>query len=356
METSRNGTNEEHQRRVGAHPCPRGLHHDHLDGSIAIADIITELYHLERKPFPFPSTDAWVTFFRDENIDIVERFDTVTSVLQNQEAITLACDAYAARRAREGNVYVETKLAPQYHTRGGLSLEQATDAFVNGLAAAERRHHIRLVPSVCIGREISADEGIKIARLVCAYDGEAILDLACDEAGHPPEKHRQAYALTFGTNVKRDCHAGEWVALGPNYNERLAQNVWTALRELRCDSIGHGIPIGNSPELLAYVRDHGVRVTGCPVSYRIAGFINDLRDLRIDRLLDEGICYTLNADDDLFLPGLPAVVNECCDAYHFTTEQARALEENVFRGALGREPERYAHTPNEPHPFSTTHA
>lgn len=319
-------------------PKIEGLLHDHIDGSAALVGIIKELYALAGKDFPFPSLEAWRAFFQDPYEDIVRRFSTVTSVLQTKEALQLAGFAYGKYRAEQGYRYVEAKFAPQYHVFGGLKMEEAVAAMHDGLKRAEGLCGIKTLPVLCINREADPDTGVQIARLALDYDGEAALDLACDEAGHPPEKHRRAFDLTYGTNVRRDCHAGEWVDKEPaaTYRQRLLANVRTAVYVLRCDGVGHAIPLADDPELVGYVAANGIRISGAPASYLHSGLIGDLRELRIDELLDRDVIYTLNCDDDLFLPTMEETIALCDAAYDFTAEQATKLERNVWLGAFAR--------------------
>jgi adenosine deaminase len=317
----------------------RGLTHDHIDGSMAVLDILDDLYRIAKVPKKRRRTPEQIrAFFRDTHVGIVEKFAVVTDLLQTQEALELMGYAYGKRRAKEGYRYVEGKFAPDAHLRGGLAPRTVVHAMQTGIDRASREFGIDILPQVCIGRHLTADQGLAIARIVLDYDGDLALDLACDEAGHPPEKHFKAYAYTFGSNVRRDCHAGEWVKLAPKrtYRARLLENVRTAVRDLRCHGISHAIPLADDDELVREVVDKGIRVSGCPLSNKRLNLIGDVRHLRIDELLDRGVIYTLNADDDLFLPTMPEVVAECMAAYAFTPAHCRALEENVFRGAFGR--------------------
>jgi len=319
-------------------PKIEGLLHDHIDGSAALVGIIKDLYALAGKDFPFPSLEAWRAFFQDPYEDIVKRFSTVTSVLQSREALQLAGYAHGKYRAEQGYRYIEAKFAPQYHMFGGLKMEQAVEAMRSGLKRAEDLCGIKILPVLCINREVDPGTGAKIARVALEYDGEVALDLVCDEANHPPEKHRAAYDLTYGTKVRRDCHAGEWVNKEPaaTYRQRLLQNVRTAVYTLRCDGVGHAIPLADDPKLVEYVAGNGIRISGAPASYLHSGLISDLRDLRIDELLEHDVIYTLNCDDDLFLPPMEEVIASCDAAYNFTAEQAAKLERNVWLGAFAR--------------------
>lgn len=317
-------------------PNLKGSHHDHIDGSLAVRDVIADLYRLSGQSFPFPTVVAWLEFFQNPHENIVDKFDTVNRVLQTAEAMEMLGLAYGRHRAAQGWTYVEAKFAPQYHVRRGLTLQSAADAMIRGLRRAADETGLRILPVICIGREASPEMGLAIARVALEYGGEAALDLVCDEAGHPPEKHLPAYRATFDSPIRRDCHAGEWVSAEPaaTYRQRLLRNVRYAVEILRCHGIGHAIPLIDDVELTARLAGEGIRVAGCPLSNLKCGVLKDIRELGIDRLLDAGVIYTLNADDDLFLPPLDEVVEHCDAAYGFTAQQCRRLEANVFRGAF----------------------
>lgn len=319
-------------------PEIRGLLHDHIDGSAVVGKILPILYKEAKKKYPFSSEDDFLNFFRNPQKNITEKFNSITSVLQTVEALRILGFNYVQHRAQEGYVYVEGKFAPQYHTKLGLTIRQVTDAIVEGIRLGEKMYNISVTPVICIGREATEEIGLTIAKVAVEYDGELVLDLVCDEALFPPERHFKAYELTFGTNVKRDCHAGEWVSPHPKatYLNRLKDNINTAIFFLRCHGIGQAIPLGGDEEMIGNVIDRGIRIAGCPLSNLRSGLIGDLRELHIDRLLDAGVLYTINSDDDLFLPKMSDVIAECDDAYNFTEEQAKRLEENVFKSAFGK--------------------
>lgn len=321
-----------------------GLLHDHIDGSLAVRDIIHELYRAARQEFPFPSVAAWVDFFQNPQENIIRRFRTVTDVLQTKESLRRLGYAYGVRRSLEGYVYVEAKFAPQYHIYGGLTIAQAAAAMIAGLRQAERDCPIRIMPHLCIGREAPPEIGLQVAMVCLGYAGEVAMDLACDEANHPPEKHQAAFDLTYGTAVKRDCHAGEWVSPEPRatYRQRLLENGRTAVRLLRADRVSHFIPLADDWDLVREMVDKGIGLAGSPAAYAAARLIGDIRELRIPELLDAGIRYTLNHDDDLFLPPMPQVLAACAAPEVGLGESHwQQLADNVFLDAFAPDADRY---------------
>lgn len=315
-------------------PNIRAKRHTHFDGDRPVAGLIQSFYKKVGLKFPFESVPEWITYMQNGIIPIETRFDTITRVLQSREILTELAYTNGITRAQQGYLSIEPKFAPQYLTQYGLNMRSATAAIYEGSRRAEKEAKtIKITPAVCIGREANEALGIEIAEIAIDYDGELILDLVCDEAKHPPEKHFKAYELTFGTKVKRDCHAGEWVKLNPieTYGKRLTANVETAITLLKCHSIGHGIPIGGNDKLIDLILDNNVRVVGCPLSELVLGNLQNLEDLNITHVLDRGVWYTFDADDDLFLPTLEEVSMACDKVYHFTPEQCRQLEKNALR-------------------------
>jgi len=319
---------------------PRGLLHDHLDGSAAMMDVMPELYRLAGKPYPFASEDECRRFFDNPYGDIVAKFGVVTGVLQSRDALQLAAGAYVRRRAREGYAYVEAKFAPQYHCAGGLTMKEVVTIMTEALVACGRAHGLAVLPVVCIGREASPEEGVAIARLALEASFEVALDLVCDEANHPPEKHKPAFDLTRN-RIRRDGHAGEWVLPEPakTYRQRLLANVATAVRVLNVDGLGHALPLIDDlelhgGELVREIVDRDIRVTSCPASYVQTGLIAGVTALGLDRLLDAGVNLTVNPDDDLFLPNMQEVGRLLRDGAGLSRRHLAQLEENVYRGAF----------------------
>jgi adenosine deaminase len=296
----------------------QGMLHDHIDGSRAMLEILPLLYKEAGVEAPCATLEEWQAFFANPQVNLVQKFGAVTSVLQDQDSMFLAGYTYGKFRAKQGLKYAEAKFAPQYHTTK-YDLFDMTYAMTRGLKRAERDFNITILPQLCIGREADENMGIEIARLVLEYAGEVALDLACDEGGFPPEKHLAAYKLTFGSRVKRDCHAGEWVRAIPGesreaYRARLLQNVRTAVYDLKCHGVGHAIPLCDNEELARYMADNGVRVAGCPLSNLHSGLIQNIEELQIPRLLELGVQYTVSVDDDLLFPTVPELEESCTKA------------------------------------------
>ncbi|MAV39151.1 MAG: adenosine deaminase [Puniceicoccaceae bacterium] len=126
------------------------------------------------------------------------------------------------------------------------------------------------------------------------------LDLAGDEGNRAPEASPSEIAPHF-TPAFEAClpitiHAGEG---------KEAQNIWDAAYHLHADRIGHGLTLGNHPELLKRFIDRKICLELCPTSNReVVGFKDPLfpdnkvlGEYPLKKLWDAGIPLTLCTDN-----------------------------------------------------------
>ena len=89
-------------------------------------------------------------------------------------------------------------------------------------------------------------------------------------------------------------HAGE--ADGP-------ESVWSAIRDLGAERIGHGFRAIDDPSLVDYLVEHQVGLECCPTSNLHTSLVKSYADHPISRLAQQGIRFCLNTDD----PGISAI-------------------------------------------------
>lgn len=100
----------------------------------------------------------------------------------------------------------------------------------------------------------------------------------------------QAKALGF----KLVAHAGE---------EGPPEYIWEALHLLKVDRIDHGVRSIEDPELMAYLKQHQVPLTVCPLSNLKLCVIDQMSDHNILQLMNDGLRVTVNADDPSYFGG-----------------------------------------------------
>jgi adenosine deaminase len=325
------------------------LLHDHGDGSITVLPKLQELYRLAGLQFPIQGfadqhelgmrVRRW---FNNSNVNIVTRFGLVTNVLQKHKSLVMFAENYVNERASQGFTYCEMTIAPQYHTKGGLKESEVISALIEGIKLGEKKNpKIEVNILFTIGREVNSDEAVRLVNVAgeCDRDYVVGIGLVCDEASHPPEKHlamfKRAQELDFSTT----CHAGEWVSPRPrNFEEDkplLLKNIRTAVVDLGVNRVGHATALAYDSELVKMVVDRHIGIEGCPGSNFDSENIPNLECLKIRELLDAGVVYSLNPDDDLFLPDTETTFNMCNRVYNFTKLERELLIKNAQAAKFG---------------------
>lgn len=333
---------------MAPHWPQKAVLHDHGDGSATLLNILPRLFRISNKPFPFSMKLEIMTrevrdWFRSDR-DIVERFSVTTGVLQNPEALYLFGKNYVCQKTYLGYEYCEMTIAPQYHVFDGLTEAEAVAALIEGIKSGERlcpQTEVNILFS--IGREVTPEKAVQLVNIAgwCNRDYVVGVGLVCDEATHPPEKHIPMFKRAKELGLKTTCHAGEWVCGAgqqPDFYRDLPglmKNVRTAIFDLGVDRIGHAIGLPYDSELMKIVVDKQIGIEGCPGSNFSSGLIPDMRCLKIRRMLNLGMLYSIHPDDDLFLPTLDETFRLCDAEYGFTEDEKTALKLNAWLARFG---------------------
>ena len=149
------------------------------------------------------------------------------------------------------------------------------------------------------------------------------IGLGGDERRAAPELFRDLYARARSEGLRTTIHAGETV--GP-------ESVWSALRELKVDRIGHGLRAADDPALVEYLAEKKVPVEACISSNVLTGCCPSAYQHTARKLFDAGVVVTLNTDDpDMFRTTLSREYQIAQDSLGLTDEELRQLALNSFR-------------------------
>jgi adenosine deaminase/aminodeoxyfutalosine deaminase len=109
-----------------------------------------------------------------------------------------------------------------------------------------------------------------------------------DERRGPAEWFRDQYARAKDQGLRLTAHAGE--SMGP-------ESIWSALRELKAERIGHGLTAVKDPALMDYMAEHQVPVEICLSSNLRTGCCRSIEEHPLPEYLRRGMLVTLNTDD-----------------------------------------------------------
>jgi len=167
---------------------PKVLLHEHLDGVLRPATII-ELAK-EQKYDQLPSTrpeelSRW--FHQGANQGslpkYLEGFSHTIAVMQTQEALERVAYEQAEDLSRDGVIYFETRFAPLFHTRKGLTHQQVISAVLKGLEEGRKSFGIGSGLLICAMRNM--DASLEMAELAVDFRDRGVVgfDLAGEEGG-----------------------------------------------------------------------------------------------------------------------------------------------------------------------------
>ena len=241
---------------------PKAELHCHLDGSLR-AETLLDLGRELGKPMPASDAESLREFMRVDDArhleDYLERFAITLSVMQTEPALSRIAYELAEDAAADGVRYIEVRYSPVLNVREGLSLEQAIEAPLHGLARAEREHGVVGRVIVCALRHMPQSVSQELAELAVAYRHHGVVgfDLAGGEVGNPARVHAAAFEYARSHDLACTCHAGE----GDD-----ASSVREAIHLCGVHRIGHATRLIEDTSLTDYCNDHRIPLEICLTS------------------------------------------------------------------------------------------
>jgi adenosine deaminase len=260
--------------------------------------------------------------------DYLAKFEYTIPQLQSAEAIERVAYEMVEDAARDNLRYLEVRYCPWLSRRRGLSMEQALEAELAGLARGERDFGTVTRVINCSLRHYAPDVSVEIARLSVAYRDQGVVafDLAGGEAGRPAAVHARAFVVAVEGRLGITVHAGE--AAG-------AESIADAITRCHADRIGHGTRLYEDPGLQAYVRDRRIPIEINLTSNVQTRAVPSVAAHPVRRYYDAGVAVTLCTDGWLM-----ADVSLSDEYWHahtqlgFTREEIDRMILNGFEGAF----------------------
>ena len=167
------------------------------------------------------------------------------------------------------------------------------------------------------------DEALALCKMSDSIIG---IGLGGDERRAAPELFRDVYARAASEGLRTTVHAGE--TIGP-------ESIWSAVRDLKADRIGHGLRAAEDPVLIAYLAEKQIPVEACISSNVKTGCCPSAADHSVRKLFDAGVLVTLNTDDpDMFHTTLEREYQIAQSALGFSDRELRELARNSFTGSF----------------------
>ena len=288
------------------HSLPKVLLHEHLDGVVrprTLIDLARESGYT-RLPTEEPEAlAAW--FLRGANQGslpkYLEGFTHTIAVMQTPEALERVAYEQVEDLKHDGIVYFETRFAPVFHTRAGLTHQQIVTAVLKGLERGKRDFGVPSGLIICAMRNMNVS--LEMAELAVDFRERGVVgfDLAGEEGGYPPKKHIDAFHYIQRQNFNITVHAGEGFG---------KESIWQAIQYCGAHRIGHGTRLVDDIALAAgkavkfgdlaqYVLDKRIPLEICLISNVHTGAAPSLAEHPFKIFFQEKFRVTLNTDNRL---------------------------------------------------------
>lgn len=264
--------------------------HVHLVGSASM-DTVLEL--AQRHPDRGVPTDAEALREFYEFTDFahfIQVYIRVNSLVTTGVDVTALVLGLAADLARNNVRYAEVTVTPVPHLLMGIDPDELAEALTAGRRAARERFGVELAWVFDIPGGLELFDGLGTVLWVLAHrpEGTVGFGLGGAEEGIPRERFVRSFTLARDAGLRLVPHAGE--TTGPD-------TVWSALRNLNAERIGHGTSAITDPALVAHLVEHEIPVEVCPTSNLCTRAVPTIAEHPLPRLLEARVPVTLATDD-----------------------------------------------------------
>jgi adenosine deaminase len=274
---------------------PKAELHVHIEGTLE-PELAFQLAKKHGIRLPYATVEELRGAYRFADLQsFLDIYYAGANVLRDADDFHALAQAYLRKAHEQGVVHVEIFFDPQSHTARGIALATVLDGLCRALSEAEREFGISGRLILCFLRHLSADEAMRTLEEALPYkDAIAAVGLDSSEWGHPPSKFVEVFARARREGLWAVAHAGEEGP--PSY-------IYEALDILQVRRIDHGVRCEEAPELLGRLARERVPLTICPLSNVKLKVFNRIENHNLKRLLERGVCVTVNSDDPAYFGG-----------------------------------------------------
>ena len=203
--------------------------------------------------------------------------------------------AYLQRVSAQNVRHAEIFFDPQAHTDRGVPFETVITGIRRALEDGEQRLGVSSELIMCFLRHLSAEAAMETLHSSLPFrEWIVAVGLDSSEVGHPPEDFKAVFDEARKHGLLTVAHAGE---------EGPPEYIWQALDDLKVSRIDHGVRCVEDPKLVERLREEQIPLTVCPLSNVKLRVFDSIQDHDLKRMLDLGLCVTVNSDDPAYFGG-----------------------------------------------------
>ncbi|HXY20718.1 MAG TPA: adenosine deaminase [Gemmatimonadales bacterium] len=302
---------------------PKAELHLHIEGTLE-PELMFEIARRNKVPLRFRSVDEVRRAYQFSNLqDFLDIYYEGAKVLLVERDFHDLTRAYLERAHADGVRHAEIFFDPQTHTGRGVAFETVVTGIRRALAEVEHELRMSSALILCFLRHLSAEAAAAtLAEALPFRKWIAAVGLDSSEVGHPPHKFREVFDRAREAGFLTVAHAGE---------EGPPEYILEALDLLKARRIDHGVRCVEDPELVKRLVAERVPLTVCPLSNVKLRVFDTMGAHNLRRLLEQGVCVTINSDDPAYFGGYVAAnFRAARDALGLTRDEIVTLARNSF--------------------------
>jgi adenine deaminase len=274
---------------------PKAELHLHIEGTLE-PEMVFALARKHGVNLAHPSVEALRKAYDFHNLQsFLDIYYAGADVLRDEDDFHAMTAAYLARVHDQGVVHVEIFFDPQTHTDRDIAFETVLNGIRRGLDEARDKLGISSRLILCFLRHLSVDAAMRTLEQALPWkDGIHAVGLDSSEVGHPPSKFSAVFKRARKEGFLTVAHAGE---------EGPPEYIYQALDDLKVSRIDHGVRSEEDAALCKRLAREKMPLTVCPLSNVKLAVFKRMEDHNLKRLLDMGLCVTVNSDDPAYFGG-----------------------------------------------------
>ncbi len=255
-------------------------------------------------------------------------FKAVTERLRTPEDYELITYRLMEKLKDQNVVHAEVYVSVGVIFWRGQEFDAIFEGLERGRERGERDFGVKLYWIFDAVRHFGVEAAERVFRKAAELRDHNVIGIGIggDENRGPAEWFRDLYAWSKDQGLHLTAHAGE--SAGP-------ESIWTALRDLKAERIGHGLTAIQDPALMDYLAEHRVPVEICLSSNLRTGCCMTIENHPLPEYIRRGMLVVLNTDDpEMFETTLNLEYKLAGEVFGLSNQQLTDIAENSIEAAF----------------------
>jgi adenosine deaminase len=265
---------------------PKIENHIHLEGAIPLESLWQLVKKYTRSGVIPTLAQLEEKFVYRDFSHFLEIWTWKNNFLREYEDFSFITDAVLKDLAAQNIKYAEIFFSPSSF-RDKLKVQRIAETVYTSI---NNQKNIRVNLIVDLVRNFGPEKEIRTLYEINEVKQFGIIGIGIGgpEKEYPPEMFTEIYSQARKFGFRTTAHAGE--GAGP-------ESIWSAIRNLKAERIGHGTRAVEDDELLQYIADKKIPVELCPISNLRTKVIGSIREHPVRKFIEMGIPVSINTDD-----------------------------------------------------------